>query len=125
MSEIWVWRSWIGVDEASVPTDFTGFSVETTNGHIGDVDEANFDEGTGSLIVDTGFWIFGKKRMVPVGMIERIDPEKRVLYLSCTKDEVKAAPDYDPERADKHRQEVGDYFDSTRQVSSRRSGPSV
>lgn len=116
MTEIWVWKVWQEFEPGtSVTTDLSGYSVEATDGHIGNVDEASFEEQSGSLIVDTGFWIFGKKRLVPAGMIERIDPDERVLYLSCTKDDVKAAPDYDEARASdaEHRREVGDHYDAT------------
>jgi hypothetical protein len=40
------------------------------------------------------------------------DPEERKVYLSVTKDEVKAAPDYDPDRFRDagYRAEVGDQY---------------
>src|SRR4051812_35748073 len=79
-------------------TDVSGFDVEARDGHIGKVDEATYETGASYLVVDTGFWIFGKKRMIPAGLVERVDPEERKVYLSVTKDEVKNAPDYDPDR---------------------------
>ena len=118
MTEIWILSVWEQVPDlpaAPVP-DLAGYSVEATDGHIGEIDEVSFDAGSGSIIVDTGFWIFGKKRMVPAGMIDKIDDEARTVSLSCSKADVKAAPDYDPDRADDaaHRDEVGDHYQGLR-----------
>ena len=49
---------------ANLP-DLTGWDVEATDGHIGKVDEATYEDASSCLVVDTGFWIFGKKRMIP------------------------------------------------------------
>ena len=59
--------------EVYVPTmpDLTGFEVEATDGHIGKIDEATMADGATCLVVDTGFWIFGKKRMLPAGVVAR------------------------------------------------------
>src|SRR5436853_5100587 len=50
--------------------DLTGFDVEATDGHIGKIDEATMKEDAACLVVDTGFWIFGKKRMLPAGVVK-------------------------------------------------------
>ena len=46
-------------------------------------------------MVDTGFWIFGKKRVIPAGVVVGMDHEARTVIVSMSKDQVKAAPDYD------------------------------
>jgi len=96
--------------------DMTGFDVEATDGHIGTIDEASTDEASSCVVVDTGFWIFGKKRMIPAGVVQRVDQDEKKVYVSLTKDEIKGAPDYD---ADRHRlneqnyhNEVGHYYES-------------
>ena len=76
MTEIWTWSVWERVPDRE--------TVEASDGHIGDIDEVSFDIGSGCIIVDTGFWIFGKKGMVPAGMIDKIDTESRTVSLSCT-----------------------------------------
>ena len=97
------------------PPDLTGFSVEATDGHIGKVDEATYEAGGSCLVVDTGFWIFGKKRMIPAGVVQRIDPGEKKVFLNMTKEQIKQAPDYE---ADRHQldekgyhKEVADYYE--------------
>ena len=41
------------------------------------------------LVVDTGFWIFGKKRLIPAGVVDRVDHDDRKVYVSMTKDQIK------------------------------------
>jgi len=92
--------------------DLTGFEVEAVDGSIGKIDEATYETGQSCVVVDTGFWIFGKKRMLPAGVIDRIDLDDRKVYVNRTKDQIKDAPDWDPDdwRSDKYRQRVGDYY---------------
>jgi hypothetical protein len=80
------------------PFDLTGFDVEATDGHIGKVDEATLDAGGSYLIVDTGFWIFGKKRMIPAAVVTQVDPDGKNVFIAMTKDAVKSAPDFDEAR---------------------------
>jgi hypothetical protein len=103
-TEIWTW---------STPAkELTGFDVEATDGSIGKVDEATYDPSTSCLVVDTGFWIFGKKRMLPAGVVDRIDTTDRKLFINRTKEQVKNAPDYDAAERDaqNYRDKVGDYW---------------
>ena len=92
--------------------DVTGFSVEATDGHIGNIDEASYDVGASCLVVDTGWWIFGKKRMIPAGAIDAIDLEERKVYLRLTKDQIKEAPDYEATKRDdsEYRRRHDDYY---------------
>jgi hypothetical protein len=120
MSDLWTWREIVVLvrpnDAATNPisgTDVTGFEVEATDGHIGKVDEATYDVGGSYLVADTGFWIFGKKRMIPASMVDRVDPEERKVHLRISKDEVKKAPDYDPDRLfGDQRTNQDDYYSS-------------
>jgi hypothetical protein len=74
-----------------------GYDVEATDGHIGKIDEASTETNRNYLVVDTGFWIFGKKRLVPAGVVTRIDHDDRNVFVSMTKDQIKNAPDFDAE----------------------------
>jgi hypothetical protein len=96
------------------PLDLTGFDVEATDGHIGKVDEASSEQGMSCLVVDTGFWIFGKKRMLPAGVVNRVDVDDKKVVVSMTRQEIKDAPDYDHERhagdARAHHADQEDYY---------------
>jgi len=109
---------WTFTIEPTVPdVDLTGFSVEATDGHIGKVDEATHETGGSFVIVDTGPWIFGKKVMLPAGVVERIDPENETVYVNRTKDEIKNAPEFDEKKSrdDKdYRGQLGDYYGQSR-----------
>ena len=90
MTEIWEYRS-----EIEIPTvDLVGFDVEANDGHIGKIDEASDEVGSAHLVVDTGFWIFGKKRVIPARAIKQINAETETVFIDMTKAEVKDAPDH-------------------------------
>jgi len=120
MSDLWTWNEIVVLvtpnDAATNPitgTDVTGFDVEATDGHIGKVDEATYEAGGSYLVVDTGFWIFGKKRMVPASVVDRVDPAESKVRLRISKDEVKNAPDYDADRVSSdQRSATDDYYSS-------------
>jgi hypothetical protein len=103
-----------GASSTSIP-DLTGWKVESNDGqHLGKVDEATNESSSSCLVVDTGFWIFGKKRMIPAGVVQRIDPDDEIVYVSMSKDQIKDAPDYDPDRhrSDEsgYHRDVGEYY---------------
>ncbi len=95
--------------------DLTDFEVEATDGSIGKIDAATYETGNSCLVVDTGFWIFGKKRMIPAGLVSDVDWNEKKVFVGMTKDEIKQAPDYDHERhqrdEDAYHKEVGEYYD--------------
>ena len=93
MTDVWAYQ--VTVTE---PPELAGFDVVATDGEIGRVDEATSVEGAGSLVVDTGWWLFGKKRMIPAGTISAIDTEGRKVHVRCTKAQIKGAPDFDAAR---------------------------
>jgi hypothetical protein len=101
----------IGVDMTR-GLDLTGFSVEATDGGIGKVDEATYDTSSSYIVVDTGPWIFGKKVLLPAGVVERIDLDTETVYVGRTKDEIKEAPEFDETgyRDEEYRRRVGAYY---------------
>ena len=108
--DIWTFRPESGT---SAQTDLTGFGVEALDDSIGKIDKATNDVGSSYIIVDTGPWIFGKKVVLPAGVIDRIDPDDEKVYVHRTKDEIKNAPEYDADRFDDtYRQELGSYYGS-------------
>jgi hypothetical protein len=97
--------------------DLTGFSVEASDGRIGKVDEATHEIGGSYLIIDTGPWIFGKKVMLPAGIVERIDPDGKTVFVNRTKDEIKNAPQFDEKTAREdqdYRGRLGRYYGERR-----------
>jgi hypothetical protein len=108
MTELWSYRDTVR-DQS---TDVVGFEVVASDGAIGKVDEATYDAEASYLVVDTGPWIFGKRRMLPAGVIERIDYESRQVFVNLTKDQVRDAPDYDAARyqEEAYRSELGIYY---------------
>jgi hypothetical protein len=99
--------------ETAPTIDLTGFKVESMDGDIGKVDETTRDVGGSFLIVDTGPWIFGKKIMLPAGLIRDIDPDAETIFVNRTKDEIKSAPEFDETRYhdQAYRNELGSYYD--------------
>jgi hypothetical protein len=92
--------------------DLTGFKVEAVDGSIGKVDESTADAGNSHIVVDTGPWIFGRKVILPARTIERIDLDNLVVYVDRTKEEIKNAPEFDPERGidPAYQDELGGYY---------------
>jgi hypothetical protein len=98
MSETWSYRdkTWSERD------DVVGYDVHAVDGGIGTVAEATSDTDRAHIVVDTGFWIFGKKRMIPAGAVTKVDHDARTLTVSLSKDQIKAAPDYGDDPDDAH-----------------------
>jgi len=98
--------------DTAYAADLTGYSVEATDGGIGKIDEATNEVGSSYLVVDTGPWIFGKKVMLPAGVIERVDRDDETVYVNRSKDEIKDAPEFDENtyREGNYRDEIGAYY---------------
>ncbi|MGD9705878.1 MAG: PRC-barrel domain-containing protein [Acidimicrobiia bacterium] len=109
MTDVWTYR-----DATLTPDhDISGYHVEATDGHVGEVDESGFDVGSSYIVVDTGFWIFGKKRLVPAAAITGIDHDEQKVFVKLSKDEIKAAPDLDlsvPHSNDVSRNRHAEYY---------------
>jgi hypothetical protein len=92
--------------------DVVGFKVEALDGSIGKIDEATYDAGASYVVVDTGPWIFGKKVMLPAGVVDRVDIEDGQVFVQRTKDEIKSAPEFDPDRYgdQTYRDELGGHY---------------
>ena len=103
MTSMWDYRADAGFDGQ----DIVGYNVEATDGGIGKIDESSVAAGKAYMVVDTGFWIFGKKRLIPAGVVQRVDDEARKVYVSLTKDQIKAAPDFD-EQSSRHARRIRD-----------------
>ncbi len=110
--EMWVFsvESGIGADPTQ-GIDVSGFGVEALDGGIGKVDEATYEENAHGLVVDTGPWIFGKKVVLPAGVVDRVDPDEEKVYVHRTKDQIKDSPRFGETELDTGaRGEMGDYY---------------
>ena len=92
--------------------EITGYDVEAIDGGIGKIDDDTLETDTGHIVVDTGPWIFGKKVMLPIGVIKSVDHENDKVFVNRTKDEIKNAPEFDDSfRFDeKYRTDLGSYY---------------
>jgi hypothetical protein len=105
--EIWTYR-----ETVAAPPDLTGYEVEAIDGSIGKVDEATNEIGGSYIVVDTGPWIFGKKVLLPAGVIDRFDTQEEKIFVNRTKDEIKNAPEFDESRVgdSNYRDDIGTYY---------------
>ncbi|HEX2895345.1 MAG TPA: PRC-barrel domain containing protein [Marmoricola sp.] len=108
MSNMWTYRNTSWYEDRG----FVGYDVEASNGSIGKVDESTNDTDSAHIVVDTGFWIFGKKRLIPAGAVTMVDHNAKVVMVNMTKDEIKSAPDYDETtwKDDSSRNEYDEYY---------------
>ena len=106
-SDVWMYRN-----QTTMNSDLSGFTVEAIDGKIGKVDEATNEASGSYIVVDTGPWIFGKKVLLPAGVVRDVDLDAETVFVSRTKDEIKNAPEFDENkyRTDEYRNQVGGYY---------------
>jgi hypothetical protein len=78
-----------------------GYHIRAADGEIGHCEAFLLEDEDWSirhLIVDTRNWWPGKKVLVQPGWIESVDWSARVLRVGHTREEIKHAPEYDPDR---------------------------
>ena len=110
---LWTYR---GVD---ADVDLTGYDVEARDGSVGTVEAATRQAGTGYLVVDTGTWIFGRRVLLPAGLVDRVDRGSRRLFLNRSRDEIRSAPEYDQSGpTDMYRAQVGMYYGALGEAAS-------
>ncbi|GAB2809111.1 hypothetical protein GCM10027200_06140 [Lentzea nigeriaca] len=120
----WVWRdpSWMNEpvpdesrpDEAELArrpdTGLIGYEVEATDGSLGKIDDDNAKVPNDCLMISTGPWIFGRTVVLPVGTVQRVDHNERKVYVDRTKEQIKNAPEYDPDDHEEYRRRTGEYY---------------
>jgi hypothetical protein len=112
-TDMWTYREDVMSPGVS-PRNVVGYGVEATDGSIGKVDDATYDVGSSYLVVDTGPWIFGKKVMLPAGVIESVDTEGEKIVVGRSKDEIKSSPEFDDSMVtdEDYRTRLGSYYDA-------------
>ena len=108
--DVWTYPAPEVLGENIRNTDVTGYGVEALDGSIGKIDQATYDTGSSYLIVDTGPWIFGKKVMLPAGVVLRVTTTDQKVYVNRTKDEIKDAPELEDYKDAAYREKVGSYY---------------
>ena len=110
--DVWTYHSDVGTSLTNATVDLTGFEVEALDGSIGKVDEATYETGSSYLVVDTGPWIFGKKVMLPAGVIRSIDETDEKVFVNRTKDQIKNSPEYEDALTgdEDYREQLGSYY---------------
>ena len=109
VTDIWTFRT----EPSLTGAELVGFSVEAIDGGIGKIDEGTEEMGRTHLIVDTGPWIFGKKVMLPAGVVDRVDLDTETVFVKCSKEQVKSAPEFVPETSpddEEYRDRLGGYY---------------
>jgi hypothetical protein len=119
---IWRYREGVAPAAGGDAPDLSGYEIEALDGSVGKVDEALVAGSRAYLVVDTGPWIFGKKVILPVGVIERIDVEHQKVWVDRTREEIKSAPELDESDGpdERHREELGKYYGGLADGSSYR-----
>jgi uncharacterized protein (TIGR02271 family) len=78
--------------------NFDDYSVYASqNDKVGSVKDALFEDTTGNiryLVVDTGFWVFGKNVLLPIGLARFETKENRVYVNGLTKEQTENLPEY-------------------------------
>jgi hypothetical protein len=109
MTDMWAYRdsTW------TRSQDLVGYDVEAPDGSIGNIDKATYDASDAYVVVDTRFWISGKKRLIPPGAIASVDHNSKNVHVAMTKGQIKSAPDYDSDVWDEDtRSRHSDYYRS-------------
>ncbi|WP_230530890.1 PRC-barrel domain-containing protein [Microvirga roseola] len=81
--------------------EVTGYYIQGTDGDIGHVDDFEVDAQDWAIrymVVDTGNWWSGKKVLIAPNWIRDIDWSGQSVTLGQTREEIRNAPEYDPDR---------------------------
>lgn len=82
--------------------DVRGYDIHGSDGAIGHVDDFIVDDETWEvryLVVDTSNWWFGKKVLVAPHWANRVSWEEGKVYVTISRQAIKASPAWDPTAA--------------------------
>ena len=86
-------RAYPGDDPTWGHVDMTGYRVRAVDGDVGTVVSSIPSEGPPCIIVRTGPPLIGRRVVLPVTAIERVDSDDEVVHLGHTREQVQASPD--------------------------------
>jgi hypothetical protein len=107
------WQPWTYRDASWISArNLVGYKIQALDGDIGKVDDATYDVGSSYIVVDTGPWIFGRKVMLPAGIVNSVDHGDQRVLVGRTKDQIKNAPEFDESmmKDEKYRDRLGSYY---------------
>ena len=106
-TQVWTYDTTLQPDKRK----WIGYEVHAADGDIGKIDEMSTEAGRGSIVVDTGPWIFGKKRLLPAACVRTVDHNDKTVTVSLTKDQIKNAPDFEKMKdEERYYEEHGRYY---------------
>jgi hypothetical protein len=89
-----------------------GYTIGATDGHIGHVRDAYFDDQRWSVryvVVDTDPWLAGRRVLISPSSLRAADHEHKVLRAALTKAQVANSPDTDTEKPVSRQHEIALY----------------
>lgn len=87
-------------------TEMMGYNIAATDGEIGHVEDFYFDIteigdtewAVRYMVVDTGFWIFGRKVLIAPDVLGTPEWESGTMPVELTKEHIENSPELDMER---------------------------
>lgn len=87
-------------------TEILGYTILAQDGEIGHVEDFYFDTNDVGdpewtvryMVVDTGFWIFGTKRLIAPEALGTPDWDNKLMPVDMTQDQVKNSPEHNLDR---------------------------
>jgi hypothetical protein len=80
-----------------------GYGVEGTDGHLGEVDDLLVEPADGwlvrHLVVDTGRWLFGERRVVAGDRIRGISHDARHVRIDLDRERLRETPAFESAEA--------------------------
>jgi len=86
-----------------------GYSIEATNGRIGDVEDFYFDDETWTiryLIVKTGSWLSGREVLISTKALMHKNWQHKLIPVNLTKSQIQNSPDIDTNQPVSRQQEA-------------------
>jgi hypothetical protein len=89
-----------------------GYTVQAADGRVGKVDRAETASDSHFLVVSTGTRVFGKKIVLPAGVIEAVNDGEQELWVALTKEQISEAPELDADAIgdEQPREQLGEYY---------------
>ena len=98
MSDMFFFHDPLEPPRAADDRGLEDFHVVGSDGPIGTVADISAEDGEHYLVVHTGRWITSKNVLLPAGVVDRVDHDHRRIHVKASRQEIKAAPEFDERR---------------------------